>query len=141
MVTSEESILKRLESLPPDMEVTYAAGKLAALIREDMREHLGLEAVSWVGAREASDRLEIAPRTLRRRAAQWRKQLEDGERPPVRVQKKGEAQNSDWQFALDDIVARQRACQQVNGKGKAPEDQADSSDYDERELEKFLEVA
>lgn len=130
------NLMDALESLPPDMEVSYPAGHLRALIKQEIRTRMGLDAIEWVGINEADEHLPAAPRSIRRHAKRWKARMEAGERPPVRVRKKSqEKENSDWQFARQDLLRLARHHQETD-QTKPATQLPDTGDLDE-----FLEVA
>lgn len=130
------SLLDGLRSLPPEADVGFSAGQLLSLIEEEIRTRMGLEAIEWVGTSEATAQLSLAPRTLRRRAKEWKAQMEAGERPPVRVRKKSrDKQNSDWQFARQDLLQYRRQHDKTGPETLATEP------VEDMDLDGFLEVA
>lgn len=96
-------LLEHLRGLPEWMDVKAPAGQLAEAIEQGYEARMRAGVETWVGTRRAVDELRLpGSRALRRKAKRWHEQQQNGERPPVRVQKKGSAKNSDWQFCLED---------------------------------------
>lgn len=95
--------LEQLKMLPPDTKLVKTVGELVQLIEDERERAMTGGELTWIGTSEAVGHFDdMKRRTLRRRAKRWKKMQDEGRRPPVRVTKKTDSRNSDWQFCKED---------------------------------------
>lgn len=104
MDNTTTNLLDLLAALPDWVEVSAPAGRLTRRLQAERNDLITTSVTTWISTQQAVEELPVSgARILRRMAAGWLEQQRAGGRPPVRVQKKGSAENSDWQFCQEDI--------------------------------------
>lgn len=118
-------VRKLIESAPPGTSFTRE-GLLS--VWEKIKDEG--EAPRWVPTSEARRITGMPESTLRANAPKWQRMHDNGQRPPIRVIRKGTSDRSPWLFDQHDCYAYRRA----NGGGPRlveDEDRSDDSGYDE----------